>query len=63
MNHGDTESTEKKSPLVETEDVLGLVGIAMLAAGLGMISIPVMLITVGGLLVVIALIGAWRKHG
>lgn len=51
----------KKRPLVETEDVLGLVGIAMLAAGLGMVSIPVMLIVVGGLLILVAFIGAWRK--
>jgi hypothetical protein len=48
---------------VGASDVVGLVGIAMLAAGLGMISIPVMLIVVGGLLVIIAVIGAWRKHG
>lgn len=50
-----------KSPIVEIEDVLGLAGIVMLATGLGLISIPLMLIVVGGLLVLISLIGAWRK--
>lgn len=61
MNRKDAETAEKKSPLVGTEDVLGLIGIAMLATGLGLISIPLMLIIVGSLMVLISLIGAWRK--
>ncbi len=56
-----TPSAEKKSPIVETEDVLGLIGIVMLSTGLGLISIPLMLIVVGSLMVLISLIAAWRK--
>jgi hypothetical protein len=41
-------------------DGVFIVGLAMLAAGLYLVSLPLMLAVVGSVLMILALIGAWR---
>lgn len=50
-----------KKSIVNVIDILAVVGLAMLAAGLYLISLPLMLIIVGSILLGIGLVGAWRQ--
>ena len=46
---------------VDIYDLLGLAGIVMIGAGIGLISIPLMLVVCGTILLLIGLLGAWIK--
>lgn len=50
-----------KKRTVELGDIVSLAGLVLIGAGVGMLSIPAMLITEGALLLVIGLIGALRR--
>jgi hypothetical protein len=43
------------------EDGIGLAGLVLIGVGIGMISIPAMLVTEGALLLLLAVIGALRR--
>lgn len=46
---------------IDGHDVLVVLGLAMVGAGLWMISVPLALCVVGALLLAAGLLGAWRK--
>ena len=46
---------------IDGNDLLVVVGLGMVGAGLWMISVPLALCVVGGLLLVGGLVRAWRK--
>jgi hypothetical protein len=48
--------------LKDIRDVVGLLGGACLAVGIGMFDVRVALITVGALLLSLAIMGAWRAR-
>src|SRR4030042_887274 len=50
-----------KKSIINVIDILAVVGLAMLAAGLYLISLPLMLIVVGSILLSIGFIGAWGR--
>jgi hypothetical protein len=48
---------------MDVNDLLILVGMGVLAGGLALVSIALAGIVIGGLLLAIGLVGAWRKGG
>lgn len=44
-------------------DLLAVIGLGVLGAGLVMVSVPLALVVTGSFLMVVGLLGAWRKGG
>jgi len=46
--------------MIDGYDVLAIVGLGTLGYGLSLISVPVALCAVGGVLLVVGILGAWK---
>lgn len=46
---------------VDKNDVVSMTGLIMVGVGVGLWSVPAALVVVGGLLLCVGVIGAWRR--
>lgn len=47
---------------LDARDALALAGLGLLVSGVALISVPLALVVAGGLLLALALLGAWRRR-